>query len=81
MAKKPTDDNLIPAAVAYGFGWFLDPTKAPTQVAPGSTMGFRTVIERFTERGGFERDYSLQRTDWSRKNWLCRLRILFRFKN
>src|SRR5580698_6768670 len=46
----PNDDNLHPGKpVAYGFGWFLDPyQRQPRMWHTGSTMGFRTVIERFT---------------------------------
>jgi CubicO group peptidase (beta-lactamase class C family) len=46
----PNDDNLHPGKpVFYGFGWFLDPYKGhPRMWHTGSTMGFRTVIERFT---------------------------------
>ena len=46
----PDDDNLHPGQpVAYGFGWFLDPIEGrPRMWHTGSTMGFRTVIERFT---------------------------------
>jgi len=49
--KEPNDDNLHPGKpVSYGFGWFLDPYKGhPRMWHTGSTMGFRTVIERFTE--------------------------------
>ena len=53
------DDNLHPGKpVSYGFGWFLDPYRAsdnsdsalhPRMWHYGSTMGFRTYIERFTE--------------------------------
>ncbi len=44
------DDNLNPGKpVAYGFGWFLDPWQGHARMwHTGSTMGFRTVIERFT---------------------------------
>lgn len=44
------DDNLAPGKpVAYGFGWFLDPYRGrPRMWHSGSTMGFRTVIDRFT---------------------------------
>jgi CubicO group peptidase (beta-lactamase class C family) len=44
------DDNLHPGKpVSYGFGWFLDPYQQhPRMWHTGSTMGFRTVIERFT---------------------------------
>jgi CubicO group peptidase (beta-lactamase class C family) len=47
---KDTDsDNLAPGKpVAYGYGWFLDPYEGhPRLWHSGSTMGFRTVIERF----------------------------------
>ncbi len=47
--KEPNDDNLHPGKpVSYGFGWFLDPYKGRQRMwHTGSTMGFRTVIERF----------------------------------
>jgi CubicO group peptidase (beta-lactamase class C family) len=58
---EPNDDNLHPGKpVSYGFGWFLDPFESvpgasngrhPRMWHTGSTMGFRTVIERFTEGG------------------------------
>lgn len=46
---QPNDDNLHPGKpVSYGFGWFLDPYEGPQRMwHTGSTMGFRTVIERF----------------------------------
>ena len=46
----PNDDNLHPGKpVSYGFGWFLDPYWGiPRMWHAGSTMGFRSVIERFT---------------------------------
>jgi len=46
----PNDDNLHPGKpVSYGFGWFLDPYWGHSRMwHTGSTMGFRTVIERFT---------------------------------
>ncbi|HKN76013.1 MAG TPA: serine hydrolase domain-containing protein [Candidatus Acidoferrum sp.] len=46
----PNDDNLHPGKpVSYGFGWFLDPYwGVPRMWHTGSTMGFRTIIERFT---------------------------------
>ena len=49
--NAPNDDNLHPGKpVAYGFGWFLDPYQShPRMWHTGSTMGFRTVIERFTD--------------------------------
>lgn len=48
----PNDDNLHPGKpVSYGFGWFLDPYRGiPRMWHTGSTMGFRTVIERFTTK-------------------------------
>ena len=47
---QPSDDNLHPGKpVSYGFGWFLDPYEShPRMWHTGGTMGFRTVIERFT---------------------------------
>lgn len=47
-------DDLPKAAsekpLAYGFGWFLDPYRGhPRMWHYGSTIGFHTVIERFTE--------------------------------
>jgi CubicO group peptidase (beta-lactamase class C family) len=48
---EPEGDNLAPGRpVAYGFGWFLDPYKGhPRGWHTGSSMGFRTVIERFPD--------------------------------
>jgi CubicO group peptidase (beta-lactamase class C family) len=48
----PSDDNLHPGKpVSYGFGWFLDPYWGiPRMWHTGSTMGSRTVIERFTAK-------------------------------
>lgn len=47
---EASDDNLNPGKpVSYGFGWFLDPYQGHARMwHTGSTMGFRTVIERFT---------------------------------
>jgi CubicO group peptidase (beta-lactamase class C family) len=47
---ESNDDNLHPGKpVSYGFGWFLDPFERHARMwHTGSTMGFRTVIERFT---------------------------------
>src|SRR5467141_1274434 len=52
--KEPNDDNLHPGKpVAYGFGWFLDPYQGRQRMwHTGSTMGFRSVIERFTDGSG-----------------------------
>jgi len=66
-------DNLHPGQpVSYGFGWFLDPY-ASTLAEPrtpharmwhtGSTMGFRAVIERFTEGEGLTIILLCNRTD------------------
>jgi CubicO group peptidase (beta-lactamase class C family) len=51
--KEPDSDNLAPGKpVAYGFGWFLDPYNGRTRMwHSGSTMGFRTMIQRFTADG------------------------------
>jgi CubicO group peptidase (beta-lactamase class C family) len=45
------DDNLVPGKpVAYGFGWFLDPYQGRARMwHSGSTIGFHTVIDRFTD--------------------------------
>jgi len=47
---EANDDNLYPGRpVSYGFGWFLDPYQGhPRMWHTGSTMGFRTIIERLT---------------------------------
>ena len=52
--KEPDDNNLHPGKpVSYGFGWFLDPYQGHSRMwHTGGTMGFRTVIERFTEGDG-----------------------------
>lgn len=60
-ANPDDNENLHPGKpVFYGFAWFLDPYKSPE--APeglgwhprvwhyGSTVGFRTAIERYTEQ-------------------------------
>jgi len=46
----PDDDNLAPGKpVFYGFGWFLDPWEGHARMWHfGSTVGFHSVIERFT---------------------------------
>lgn len=48
----PRDPNAAkgddPTAVAYGFGWFLEPYKGYARsYHDGSTQGFRTTIQRF----------------------------------
>ena len=61
----PNDDNLHPGKpVSYGFGWFLDPYQGRSRMwHTGSTMGFRTVIERFTEGDGLTVIILFNRTD------------------
>lgn len=63
--KEPNDDNLHPGKpVSYGFGWFLDPYEGRTRMwHTGSTMGFRTVIERFIGERGFSLIILCNRTD------------------
>src|SRR5882762_8235941 len=62
---EPNDDNLHPGKpVSYGFGWFLDPYQGHSRMwHTGSTMGFRTVIERFNEAGGLTVIILCNRTD------------------
>jgi CubicO group peptidase (beta-lactamase class C family) len=50
---EQNEDNRAPGkSVEYGFGWFLDPYQGqPRMWHTGGTMGFRTVIERFTGNG------------------------------
>jgi CubicO group peptidase (beta-lactamase class C family) len=62
---EPNDDNLHPGKpVSYGFGWFLDPYEGhPRMWHTGSTMGFRTVIERFTEADSLTVIILCNRTD------------------
>jgi CubicO group peptidase (beta-lactamase class C family) len=63
--KEANDDNLHPGKpVAYGFGWFLDPYQGHQRMwHTGTTMGFRTVIERFTEGEGLTVIILCNRTD------------------
>jgi len=62
---EPNDDNLHPGKpVSYGFGWFLDPYEGHQRMwHTGNTMGFRTVIERFTEAGSLTVIILSNRTD------------------
>ncbi len=50
---EPGDDNVHPGQpVSYGFGWFLDSFHGrPRMWHTGTTVGFRTAIERFTGEG------------------------------
>jgi hypothetical protein len=63
--KEANDDNLHPGKpVSYGFGWFLDPYHGRQRMwHTGSTMGFRTVIERFTAGDGLTVIILSNRTD------------------
>jgi CubicO group peptidase (beta-lactamase class C family) len=66
---EPNDDNLHPGKpVSYGFGWFLDPYESCGGTRrrmwhTGSTMGFRTAIERFTDGDGLTVIILCNRTD------------------
>jgi CubicO group peptidase (beta-lactamase class C family) len=56
-------DLSEPAAVLYGFGWFLDPYQGhPRNYHDGGTMGFRTTIQRFFD-GHFTLVVLSNRTD------------------
>jgi CubicO group peptidase (beta-lactamase class C family) len=63
--KEANDDNLHPGKpVSYGFGWFLDPYLGRQRMwHTGSTMGFRTAIERFTDGSGLTVIILCNRTD------------------
>ena len=62
---EANDDNLHPGKpVSYGFGWFLDPYQSHSRMwHTGTTMGFRTVIESFTEGDGLTVVILCNRTD------------------
>jgi CubicO group peptidase (beta-lactamase class C family) len=62
---EPSDDNLHPGKpVSYGFGWFLNPYQGhPRMWHTGTTMGFRTVIQRFTAGDGLTVIILCNRTD------------------
>jgi len=62
---EPNDDNLHPGRpVSYGFGWFLDPYQGRQRMwHTGTTMGFRTVIELFTDGDGLTVITLCNRTD------------------
>ena len=51
LVENPDDPSKSSRKPApYGFGWFLDPYRGhPRMWHSGSSIGFRTVIERFTE--------------------------------
>ena len=77
--KEANDDNLHPGKpVSYGFGWFLDPYPIVTgehkrMWHTGSTIGFRTVIERFTEGDGLTVIILSNRTDLDPENLALKL--------
>ena len=62
---EPNGDNLHPGKpVSYGFGWFLDPYQGHQRMwHTGTTSGFRTVIERFTQGDGLTVTILCNRTD------------------
>jgi CubicO group peptidase (beta-lactamase class C family) len=62
---EANDDNLHPGKpVSYGFGWFLDPYQGHSRMwHTGTTMGFRTVTERFAEGDGLTVIILCNRTD------------------
>ncbi len=62
---EPNDDNLHPGKpVSYGFAWFLDLYEGRQRMwHSGTTMGFRTVIERFAEGRGLTVIILCDRTD------------------
>jgi CubicO group peptidase (beta-lactamase class C family) len=66
--KEPNDDNLHPELpVSYGFGWFLDPYQGHQRMwHTGSTVGFYSVIERFTD-ARLSVIILSNRTDWDRE--------------
>ncbi|HEV2421304.1 MAG TPA: serine hydrolase domain-containing protein [Candidatus Acidoferrales bacterium] len=52
VVENPDDPSKSSGAkpAPYGFGWFLDPYRGhPRMWHTGSSIGFRTVIERFTD--------------------------------
>ena len=63
--KEANDDNLHPGKpVSYGFGWLLDSYRGRKRMwHTGSTIGFRTVIERFKEANGLTVIILSNRTD------------------
>ena len=77
--KEANDDNPHPGKpVSYGFGWFLDPYPIVTgehkrMWHTGSTIGFRTVIERFTEGDGLTVIILSNRTDLDPENLALKL--------
>jgi CubicO group peptidase (beta-lactamase class C family) len=82
--KEANDDNLHPGKpVSYGFGWFLDPYQGRKRMwHTGSTMGFRTVIERFTDGDGVTVTILCNRTDLEPEKLALQIaEIIFASKN
>lgn len=77
--KEVNDDNLHPGKpVSYGFGWFLDPYQGRQRMwHTGSTMGFRTVIERFTGGSGLTVIILCNRTDFEPEKLALQVADLF----
>jgi CubicO group peptidase (beta-lactamase class C family) len=77
--KEANDDNLHPGKpVSYGFGWFLDPYQGRRRMwHTGSTMGFRSVIERFTGSGGLTVIILCNRTDLDAEKLALQVADLF----
>jgi CubicO group peptidase (beta-lactamase class C family) len=86
---EPNGDNLHPGKpVSYGFGWFLDPYPSPNfprdlqrMWHTGTTMGFRTVIERFTGGGGLTAIILCNRTDLDPEKLALKVASFYRPKN
>ena len=76
--KEPNDDNLAPGKpVSYGFGWFLDPYEGHARTwHTGSTVGFYSVIERFTD-AHLSVIILSNRTDWHRERVALQVADLF----
>jgi CubicO group peptidase (beta-lactamase class C family) len=80
---EQSDDNLHPGKpVSYGFGWFLDPFETVPGKSygthqrlwhTGTTVGFRTVIERFTETDGLTVIMLCNRTDLDPENLVLKV--------
>ncbi len=76
---EPGGDNLAPGKpVSYGFGWFLDPYQGHQRMwHTGTTMGFRTVIERFPEGDGLSVIILSNRTDLDPEKFSLQVADLF----
>ena len=80
---EPSDDNLHPGQpVSYGFGWFLDPYQGRQRMwHTGTTLGFRTVIERFCESDGLSVIILSNRTDLDPEKLSLQIADLFLLSN